>query len=206
MTTEAEIYFSEGCGRCTLGGTPQCKVHRWPEELALLRKIVLECGLIEEMKWGMPCYTYNKKNILVIAAFKGHCSLSFFKGMLMQDTEGIMEKAGENTQAIRLIKFRNTEKIAELYDLLKSYIFEAIELEKAGKKVELKKPSEFIIPEELNQKFDELPALKTAFEALTPGRQRAYLLHFTQPKQVKTRIDRIEKCIPQIFNGKGLNE
>lgn len=206
MTTEAEVYFSDGCGRCKLGGTPDCKVHRWPAELALLRRIVLNCGLTEEMKWGMPCYTYRGKNIVVVAAFKGHCSLSFFKGMLMQDAEGIMEKAGENTQAMRLIKFTNAGRIAELEAVLKAYIFEAIELEKSGAKVAAKKITEYTIPEEFQQKLDELPELKAVFETLTPGRQRAYLLHFGQPKQSQTRLSRIEKYIPKILTGKGMDD
>lgn len=206
MNTNAETYFTDGCGRCQFGGTTECKVNNWQEELKQLRRIVLDCGLIEESKWGVPCYTFKKINILIVAAFKEYCSLSFFKGSLLSDTDSVLEKPGENTQGARMVKFTNVKEIMNLEPVLKAYIFEAIEVEKAGLKVELKKTSDYKVPGEFQKKLNELPALKTAFDSLTPGRQRAYLIHFSQPKQALTRELRIEKCIPQILNGKGFNE
>ena len=203
MTKSADDYFLEGCGRCSLGGTPACKVHRWSEELSLMRQLLLECGLNEESKWGMPCYTYKKKNVVLIGAFKEYCSFNFFKGALLTDAASVLEKPGENSQSSRLIRLTDTSKLVELYDVLKSYVFEAIELEMAGKKVELKQTSDYELPSELQSKFAEMPELKIAFDGLTPGRQRAYILHFAQPKQQKTRESRIEKCIPKILSGKG---
>ena len=206
MNTNVDTYFTEGCGRCPFGGTLQCKVNNWPEELRLLRRIVLDCGLTEESKWDVPCYTYQKKNIVIVSAFKKYCALSFFKGALLADTNGILSKPGENTQTSRMIRFTNVQQIVELGPILKAYLFEAIEVEKLGLKVTEKVKIELEYPEEFQAKLDEIPALKTAFEALTPGRQKGYLFHFSQPKQSKTRESRIEKCIPQIFNGKGLND
>jgi uncharacterized protein YdeI (YjbR/CyaY-like superfamily) len=206
MNPKVDKYFREGCGRCPLGGTSDCKVHRWPKVLEKLRMLVLDCGLVEELKWGVPCYTFHNSNVVLIGAFKEYSVLSFFKGALLADNYGILSKPGENTQAGRIVRFTHEQEIIELEPILKAYIFEAIELEKSGLKVDFKKISEFDIPEEFQQKLNEIPALKTTFEALTPGRQRAYLLYFSQPKQAKTRESRIEKCIPQIFKGKGLNE
>lgn len=182
------------------------KSEKWQEELARLRKIVLDCGLTEELKWGVPCYTFQKGNVVLIHTFKEYCALLFFKGALLADTNSILVQQTENVQATRQIRFTHVQEIVELKPVLKAYIFEAVEVEKAGLKVELKKTTEFAVSEEFQQKLDELPTLKTAFEALTPGRQRAYLLHFSQPKQAKTREARVEKCLPQILNGKGLNE
>ncbi|MBD8489695.1 YdeI/OmpD-associated family protein [Echinicola sp. CAU 1574] len=206
MNTNVEDYFTDGCGRCPLGGTPDCKVHLWTQELKLLRQIVRECGLAEESKWGVPCYTHNQKNVAIISAFKNHCALSFFKGSLLKDEEGLLEKPGENTQAGRIIKFTNVQKIQELQATLKAYLFEAIEVEQAGLAVEYKETSAYDVPEEFQQKLDEDPGIKAAFEALTPGRQKGYLLHFSQAKQSKTREARIEKCLPMIFAGKGLHD
>jgi uncharacterized protein YdeI (YjbR/CyaY-like superfamily) len=205
MNPKVDLYLEEGCGRCSLYQTPQCKVHPWKEELRYLRRIVLECGLTEEVKWGVPCYTFQESNVLLISAFKNYCSISFFKGSLLNDPKGILEKPGKNTQAGRLIKFTNTEKVREIETDIRSCVFEAIEIEKAGQKVNFRKNPE-PIPEELLQKFEELPALKAAFEALTPGRQRGYILHFSQPKQSKTRESRIKKCIEKIMNGKGFHD
>lgn len=182
------------------------KASKWQEELEQLRKIVLDCGLTEELKWGVPCYTFQKGNIVLIHTFKEYCALLFFKGVLLADADGILVQQTENVQATRQIRFTHVREIVELKPTLKAYIFEAMEVEKAGLKVELKKTPEFAVSEEFQTKLDEFPALKTAFEALTPGRQRAYLLHFSQPKQSKTREARVEKCLPQILNGKGLNE
>lgn len=204
MNTSVDLYFTDGCGRCSLGGTPQCKVNRWREELTQLRAIVLDCGLQEESKWGVPCYTFQQKNILVVAAFKDYCAISFFKGALLADTDGILAMPGENSQSGRLIRFTNVRELVKLKPIIKAYIFEAIEIEKAGLKVEFKKPAEFHIPEEFQHKLDELPALKAAFDALTPGRQKGYLLHFAAPKQAKTRAARVEKSVQHILNGKGL--
>lgn len=205
MNSKIDLYLEEGCGRCELYRTPNCKVHTWKEELKLLRKFVLDCGLTEELKWGVPCYTFQKKNILIVGAFKEFCSISYLKGVLLNDIHGILQKPGESTQSARLIKFTNVQDIIEIETILKTYIYEAIEVEKAGLKVKFKKSPE-PIPEELQEKMNEDPVFKTAFEALTPGRQRGYILHFSQPKQSQTRKSRIEKSTPQILNGVGLND
>ncbi len=199
-------YLAEGCGRCKLGGTPDCKVHKWPLELKLLRKIALDCGLNEEIKWGVPVYTYQKHNIIIIGAFKENCVLSFFKGALLQDEEKILKFPGENSQSAKVIRFTDVKIIQKLEAVLKAYIFEAIEIEKAGLKVETKKIEDYVVPDEFKTKLKEIPALKKAFEALTPGRRKAYLLHFSSAKQSTTRISRIEKCIPNILKGKGFLE
>jgi uncharacterized protein YdeI (YjbR/CyaY-like superfamily) len=182
------------------------KAKKWQEEFEKLRMIILDCDLTEELKWGWPCYTFQKSNIVLINGFKEYCALLFFKGALLNDANGILNKIGENTQAGRQIRFTNVREIVEMETILKAYIYEAIEVEKAGLKVNFKKTTEFIIPEEFQNKLDEIPALKTAFDALTPGRQRAYNLYFSAPKQSKTRESRIEKCMQQILNGKGLND
>jgi len=182
------------------------KAEKWPEELEKLRFICLYCGLNEELKWGQPCYTLNNSNVVIIGELKDHCTLSFFKGALLYDAEGILLKPGENTQSTRWIKFGNVQQIADMEPILKAYIYEAIEVEKAGLKVRLKTTADFPVPEELQTKLDESPALRTAFYALTPGRQRAYLLHFAAPKQSATRTARIEKYIPLILSGKGPND
>lgn len=205
MNTSVESYFSDGCGRCPLGGTSRCKVHNWTEELKLLRSLIIDCGLEEESKWGVPTYTYHKNNVLILAAFNEYCSISFFKGALLSDDAKILEKPGKNTQAARLIKFTDVKEIPKLKSKIKAYIFEAIEVEKAGLKVEFEKNPQ-PIPEELLNKFEENPKVKSAFERLTPGRQRGYVLFFSAPKQSKTRISRIEKCIPKILSGIGLND
>jgi uncharacterized protein YdeI (YjbR/CyaY-like superfamily) len=168
--------------------------------------IILDCQLTEELKWGVPCYTFQKRNIVLIHGFKEYCALLFFKGALLQDAHGILIQQTENVQAARQIRFTNVQEIVEMETILKAYIYEAIEVEKAGLEVNFKKNTEFIIPEELQSKFDEIPALKTAFEALTPGRQKAYLIYFSQPKQSKTRVSRVEKYVQQILNGKGLDD
>jgi len=206
MNPKVDVYFTAGCGRCPLMNTPQCKVNNWQEELKLLREIVLDCELDEELKWGVPVYTFEKNNIVLIGAFNENCVLSFFKGALLKDAAGILKKPGENTQAGRVVRFTDVQKIIELEDVLKTYIYEAVEVEKAGLKVAFKKTSEFPIPEEFQNKLDEDSALKTAFNLLTPGRQRGYILYFSQPKQSKTRTARVEKCLPQILIGKGLND
>jgi uncharacterized protein YdeI (YjbR/CyaY-like superfamily) len=182
------------------------KAEKWKEELEQLRTIVLDCGLAEELKWGVPCYALNKSNIILMHVFKEYCALLFFKGVLLNDANGILVQQTENVQSARQIRFTNVKDILDLKPILKAYIFEAIEVEKAGLKVTFKESKEFSIPEEFKNKLDEIPDLKTAFNALTPGRQRAYMLYFSAPKQSKTRESRVEKCIPQILNGKGLND
>jgi uncharacterized protein YdeI (YjbR/CyaY-like superfamily) len=182
------------------------KAKKWQEELAKLRMIILDCQLTEELKWGKPCYIFQKSNIVIIIPLKEYCALMFCKGALLNDANGILIKPGENTQAGRWIKFTNVREIVEMEPNLKAYIYEAIEVEKAGLKVNFKKNTELIFPEEFQNKLDEIPALKTAFHALTPGRQRAYNLYFSAPKQSKTRESRVEKCMQQILNGKGLND
>jgi uncharacterized protein YdeI (YjbR/CyaY-like superfamily) len=179
---------------------------RWKEEYEKLRNIVLDCDLTEEFKWMHPCYTFENKNIVLIHGFKDYCALLFHKGALLQDVHGILVQQTENVQEGRQIRFTNAQEIVEMEPILKTYIYEAIEVEKAGLKVIKKKTSDFIIPEEFQTKLDGIPTLKTAFEALTPGRQRAYIFYFSQPKQSKTRESRVEKCMQQILNGKGLDD
>jgi len=182
------------------------KSGKWHDEIEKLRTIILNCQLTEELKWGVPCYTFENSNIVLIHEFKDYCALLFFKGALLTDSNGILVQQTENVQSARQIRFRNIREINELEPVVISYIYEAIEMEKSGLEVVFKKTTEFQIPEELILKFDEFPALKSAFEALTPGRQRGYILHFSAPKLSKTRESRIEKYIPQIMNGKGLND
>ncbi|CAI9391696.1 MULTISPECIES: DUF1801 domain-containing protein [Bacillaceae] len=179
----------------------------WKEEYVKLRQIVLECEeLVEEFKWMHPCYTIKNKNIVLIHGFKEYCALLFHKGALLKDPQGILIQQTENVQAARQIRFTSLQDIVKLESVIKEYIHEAIEVEKSGLEVTIKEHKEYIIPEELETKFEEIPELKTAFEALTPGRQRAYILHFSQPKQSKTRVARIEKAMERILNGKGLND
>ena len=199
------------------------KAKKWHEEFEKLRMLILDCGLIEELKWGQPCYsrptgsspsvparaggrTFQKRNIVLIHGFKEYCALLFFKGALLNDANGILIQQTKNVQAARQIRFTNVRQIVKMEPILKAYIFEAIEVEKAGLKVPLKKTTDFKIPEEFQNKLDKIPALKTAFYALTPGRQRAYIFYFSQPKQSKTRQSRVEKCMKQILKGKGLND
>jgi uncharacterized protein YdeI (YjbR/CyaY-like superfamily) len=180
------------------------KAKKWQQESKKLRTIVLDCGLTEELKWGKPCYSFEGSNVVLIHGFKEYCALLFFKGALLKDAKGILVQQTENVQAARQIRFTNVREIAETEKTIKAYIKEA--KEKAGLEVDYKKTSEFKIPEEFQNKLNESPALKTAFDALTPGRQRGYLLYFSAPKQSKTREARVEKCMQQILNGKGLND
>ena len=180
--------------------------NKWQEEVRKLRKVALDSPLTEELKWGCPCYTFQKSNVVLIHSFKEYCAFLFFKGALLHDNKGILIRQTDNVQAARQIRFTNVQQIVKLERILKAYIYEAIEVEKAGLKVNFKKISEYIIPEEFQKKLDELPLLKTAFDALTPGRKRAYLFYFSQPKQSKTRNLRVEKYMSQILNGKGLND
>lgn len=191
MNPKVDFYFNKG---------------KWQEEIKRLRTIILDCGLTEELKWGVPCYTFENKNIVLIHVFKEYCAVLFFKGALLQDANGILVQQTENVQSARQIRFANGQELAEMKTILKAYIYEAIEVEKAGLKVALKKSNEIIFPEEFQNKLEKNSVLKTAFGALTPGRQRAYNLYFSAPKQSKTRESRIEKCMQQILAGKGLND
>jgi uncharacterized protein YdeI (YjbR/CyaY-like superfamily) len=179
---------------------------QWRQEFKKLRKLILDCGLTEELRWGKPCYTFQNSNVVLIHGFKEYCALLFVKGALLKDAKGILVQQTENVQAARQVRFTAVPAIAKLESVLKAYVQQAIEVEKAGLKVNYKKTSEFKITEEFQKRLRENPALKSAFEALTPGRQRGYLLYFSAPKQSKTRESRIEKCIPLIFDGLGLND
>jgi uncharacterized protein YdeI (YjbR/CyaY-like superfamily) len=178
---------------------------KWQNEIDNLRKIVLDCDLVEELKWGKPCFTYQKKNVAIIIPLKDACALSFFKGALLRDPKHILQKIGE-AQAGRWIKFTSPREISALKATLRSYIYEAIEVEASGKKVPLKKASEYVVPEELQARLNAAPELKAAFEALTPGRRRSYIFHVSGAKQAKTRAARAEKCVPMILSGRGFND
>jgi len=191
----------------TSGGTvkvPYAK--KWQKEADKLRMIVLDCGLTEEMKWGKPCFTYQKKNVAIVIPLKGACALSFFKGALLDDPKHILQKIGKHSQAGRWIKFTSLKEITALQSILRNYIYEAIELEELGKKVTLKKASEYAVPEELQVRLDAVPELRQAFEALTPGRRKSYIFHVSGAKQAKTRAARAERCVPMILSGRGFNE
>ncbi|MBX6353906.1 MAG: YdeI/OmpD-associated family protein [Thermoflavifilum sp.] len=182
------------------------RAEQWREEFEQLRRILLDGPVTEELKWGVPCYTYQNKNIVLMHGFKAYCALLFPKGALLKDPHRILVRQTENVQAARQVRFTSVKEILELEGVLRSYVQEAIEVEKAGLKVNFKKPEDYPIPQELLAKFEEMPALKAAFETLTPGRQRAYLLYFSQAKQAKTRQARIEKYLPRILEGKGMND
>jgi uncharacterized protein YdeI (YjbR/CyaY-like superfamily) len=182
------------------------KAKQWQEEYEKLRMIALDCGLTEELKWGCPCYALNNQNIVLIHGFKEYCAFLFFKGALLNDANGILIQQTEHVQSARQIRFTSALEILEMEPILKACIYEAIEVEKAGLKVALKSTADFTVPNEFQSKLDHIPALKSAFEALTPGRQRGYLFYFSQPKQSKTREARVEKYIPQILGGKGLDD
>jgi uncharacterized protein YdeI (YjbR/CyaY-like superfamily) len=182
------------------------KATQWQKEYAILRTIVLDCGLTEELKWGVPCYTFRKSNIVLIHGFKEYCALLFHKGALLKDENNLLIQQTENVQSARQIRFNNHTGIVEKTPILKAYIYEAIEVEKAGLKVDLKKTADYKIPEEFQRILNESDNLKNAFERLTPGRQRGYILYFSQPKQSKTRESRIDKCLERILNGKGLDD
>jgi len=192
MNPKVDFYFS--------------KSKKWQKELEQLRTLILDCGLTEELKWGVPCYTFQKANIVLIHEFKEYCAILFFKGALLSDANGILIQQTKNVQVARQVRFTNVREIVKMERILKAYIYEALEAEKAGLKVDYKKTTEFTIPEEFQKKLDKTPALKKAFYALTPGRQRAYILYFSAPKQSKTRESRVEKSMPQILKGKGLND
>jgi len=208
---EAHVRLGERCTMTKSKRTPEVDAYlrrstTWRKEFETLRTIVLGCGLREELKWGHPCYTFDERNIVLIHGFKDYCALLFFKGALLKDADGILVRQTENVQAGRQIRFTDVRDIIAMATVLRAYVHEAIEVEKAGLKVKLKKTAEFAIPQEFKTKLNEIPALKAAFDGLTPGRQRAYILHFSSPKQSKTRESRIEKCMQQILDGKGLDD
>jgi len=182
------------------------RAKKWRQEFEKLRAIILGCGLTEEVKWMHPCYTFENKNIVLIHGFKEYCALLFFKGALLNDAKGILIQQTQNVQSARQVRFTNVREIVKLQRTLREYVFEAVEVEKAGLKVKLKETSDFSIPEEFQNKLNKVPALKAAFDALTPGRQRAYLFYFSQAKQSRTRESRVEKYVPKILDGKGLND
>ncbi|WPR73567.1 YdeI/OmpD-associated family protein [Algoriphagus sp. NG3] len=204
LNPKVDKYLIDGCMRCKYGGTPQCKVNNWKEELELLRQLVLETGLTEELKWGVPVYTHKGKNILTVAALKGSANVGFFKGALLTDKRKILQQQG-NLQSDRIVRFTDTTEIQRLKNILQEYVLEAIQIEVSGKKVVFKRNPE-PIPEELLQAFEDDPAFQQAFYALTPGKQRGYIIYFSQPKQALTRTGRIEKFKEQIFSGSGLHD
>ncbi|HEU5364849.1 MAG TPA: DUF1801 domain-containing protein [Hanamia sp.] len=191
MNTKVDFYFNKG---------------EWQKETAQLRKIVLDCDLKEELKWGCPCYSFEGKNIVLIHVFKEYCALLFFKGVLLNDPEKILIQQTENVQSARQMRFTNLHQIVKMAPVIKAYIYQAVQVEEAGLKVPLKKTKDFSVPEEFQNKLNEMPSLKTAFEALTPGRQRGYIFYFSQPRQSKTREARVEKYLPKILDGKGLDD
>lgn len=204
INPQVNQYLIVGCMRCKYGGTPQCKVLNWVEEIQLLREIVLDTGLTEEIKWGVPVYTHKSKNVITINALKNSANIGFFKGVLLTDKYKILQQQG-NVQSDRLIKFTSVEDIKKIKDVIRQYVLEAINIVESGKKIETKKSSE-PIPEELIQAFKKDVAFKNAFYALTPGRQRGYIIHFSQPKQIEFRIKRIEKYKEQIIKGIGFHD
>lgn len=207
MTNPAvDSYFTDGCMRCPLGGTPDCKVHKWTDIMLYLRRLLLDCGLTEERKWSVACYTFQHKNIVVLGVTKDCCSIGFFKGALLSNSYGLLASPGDNSQATRQLKFTDLKKTIAITDQIKAHIFEAIEIEKAGLTVNFKTIDEIALPEELEATFKKDGAYEAAFRALTPGRQRGYIIHFNQPKQEATRYSRIEKAKPQILLGKGMND
>lgn len=203
---EADVFFTDGCGRCALGGTPACKVHTWREELLLLRDLLLQSGLTETRKWGVACYMHNKHNVVLLGALKSCATLSFFKGSIMHDPENLLIKPGENSQAARYMKFTSPEHVIEQTGSILSHIREAIQLEESGQKVAFKSPEEQPMCEELQEALKSDLELKSAFYALTPGRQRGYILFFGGAKQSKTRMERIAKWRPSILRGKGMQD
>lgn len=205
MNTSVENYLINGCMRCPLGGSSDCKVHDWQTELVFLRGLILQTGIKEVCKWGVPVFVYNEKNVISLSAFKDYCSVSFFKGSLLKDAKSLLVKPGLRSQAVRLFKFKNIDEIHDIKNEIEAYIYEAIEIEKSGLKLEITDEEE-PYPLELEELFQKDPFFRSAFETLTPGRQRGYLIYFNQAKQTKTRISRIEKYMPMILNGLGLHD
>ena len=205
MNPQVDQYLIRGCMRCPLGDTPQCKVNFWQDELQLLRSLVLTCDLNEEIKWGVPCYTIENKNVLIVSAFKDYAIISFFKGAMMSDPHGLLIQQGPHVQLGRIIKYTDVQEIAAHAEVLKAYILEAIHIELSGIKTPLIKRTESI-PEELLHSFEEDPPFRDAFQSLTPGRQRGYIIYFSQAKQTATRTQRILKMKDQIFQGIGMHD
>jgi uncharacterized protein YdeI (YjbR/CyaY-like superfamily) len=206
LNPQVDLFLLEGCGRCHLYQTPKCRAIIWNAGLIEMRRIALECGLEEDYKWQHPCYTFNKKNIVILGAFKEYFAFNFFKGALLKDEKKIMVSPGENSQSGTQLRFTDIKDVLKKENIIKSYILEAIEIEKSGKKVAKKATSDYPVPEELDAKFEQDPSFKEAFASLTPGRQRGYLLYFAQAKQSATRTSRIEKFVDHIFKGKGYQE
>ncbi len=205
MNSKIDAYLKDGCGRCRFYQTPQCKVNSWRQELMQLRRIALEGGLTEELKWSQPCYTFAKKNVAIVSALKDYASIAFFKGALLEDSEGILVAPGPSSQASRQVRFTSVQDILNQEVHLRTYLKEAVELEKSGAKIKFNKNPE-PIPDELSERFQEDPAFKSAFEGLTPGRQRGYILYFSKPKQAKTRVARIDKYRSKIMKGEGFHD
>ncbi len=206
MTQSIDVYLADGCGRCSKFATDACSVRVFSEEISALRAIALSVFTEENMKWGGPCYSHNNKNVAMIFSFKDNCGFSFFKGPLLADEHKMLVAPSETAQTFRLLRFTNLSQILEKQDEIRSYLFEALEIEKAGLKLAVKAPSEFPFPEELLASFEAAPEFEAAFRALTPGRQKNYLRHFNDAKQSATRTARIEKYKPFIFNGIGMDE
>ncbi len=206
MNPNVDLYLKDGCGRCKYYQTPQCKVHNWIEELEYLRIIANDLGLTEELKWSVPCYTVEGKNIFIIAAFKDFCAISFFKGSLLKDTKQLLSSPGDNSQSGRYFKFTSLKEIQKQENNIRNYIQEAIDNELNGKKVDFKKPNDIVMPEELIEALEKDTSFNMAFHALTPGRQRGWVLHYSGAKQSATRISRIEKSKEKVLKGLGWNE
>lgn len=205
LNSQIDTYLAEGCGRCDKWRTPACRVHAFPAVLQHLRQQLLAAGLTEELKWSQPCYTHAGKNILIMSAFKDYAFVSFFQGALLSDPAGVLVQPGENSQAARQLRFTSVQAVIDLKETLAAYVQEAMAISRSGRQVDFKKSPE-PLPEELLAHFERQPDFQAAFEALTPGRQRGYLLHFAAAKQPQTRSNRISKAMPRIFAGKGLNE
>ncbi|MBK8625337.1 MAG: DUF1801 domain-containing protein [Saprospiraceae bacterium] len=205
INPNVDLFIADGCGRCAYFASDKCKVRSWQMELQYIRQIMLETGLSEEIKWGVPVYTHCGKNIVIISALKDCVTFGFFKGVLLQDSYKILEKQGQSVQSARIIRFTSLDQILRLIEIIKEYVNEAVSIEESGAKVEFKKDLE-PIPDELFEKFEEFPQLKAAFYALPAGKQRGYVIHFSQPKQPMTRISRIEKCIDKIMRGEGFHD
>lgn len=205
LNPKVDLFIADGCGRCDYYATDKCKVRSWQMELQHLRQIMLETGLVEDVKWGVPVYTHQDKNIVIVSALKDCVTFGFFKGVLLSDPKKILEQQGPSVQSARIIRCTAVDQIINLTDTIKEYVKEAVVIEESGVKVEFKKDLE-PIPDELNDMFEGLPALRDAFYALTPGKQRGYIIHFSQPKQSASRINRIEKCIDKIMNGEGFHD
>jgi uncharacterized protein YdeI (YjbR/CyaY-like superfamily) len=206
MNPDVDQYLKQGCMRCELGATPECKVHLWSELLVRLRGIILSSGLKEEFKWSQPCYTHEGSNVLILTAFKNYACISFFKGALLRDQPGLLIKPGENSRAARQLRFTRMSEIEKQENDIRSYIEQAIMVEEEGLKVDFEATRNIDLPEEFIEMMEENPALRTAFEALTPGRQRGYSIYFSGAKKASTRISRIEKYLPKIYRGLGIHD